>query len=422
MAKQSNQAAATSLTFESALRHYRALLRWLTRLHTLSLDLRYVPYTYEKAEEKLRSVAAVAGMDEYIKIREKVTQKLKEDLPTRVRFSWAPGNSPIKHAMAVNDVCEAVERILKESRNHKVVLDVPIIVADNNADLLMSGTDDFSKGSIAWGLYNRRILWYDEVNQVPFWLLRKDEGWRLQKVLVDTMIPWAQEADLPQCLDESEDEARSSLTKACIFMRPLPGTNIGDLDRMLITWGELSEAVTHAQYAVSILAKCIMIGNAIANKNNSYTDIHSGSPDPKSTTNTLAGRTQCQIISKKKKRPTKNDMANRNKIVAYAAGDFKLTYEQLPTVDDIARETKLTPQQIYATNAYKNGKVRRNSAKVPDEMVGGSVSNSEHYGQESEQRGREVKKHRDNQDEVDALIDEQGDDAGSRYVPSEKKS
>ena len=168
----------------------------------MSLDLRYVPYAYEKAEEKLRSVASVAGMDEYVKWREKAIKNLQQDLPSKVRFSWAPGNSPIEHAMAVNDVCEAVEKMLKETRKNNVVYEVPMIAAGNNQDLLMS-SDDFSKGSIAWGLYSRRILWYDEVNRVPFWLLRKDEGWRLRKILVGTMIPWTQQTALPQCLDES---------------------------------------------------------------------------------------------------------------------------------------------------------------------------------------------------------------------------
>ena len=109
-------------------------------------------------------------------------------------------------------------------------------------------------------------------------------------------------------------------------------------------------------------------------------------------------------------------MANRNKAVAYAAGEFKAKYDFLPTVDDIIDATKLARNQIYATDAYKEGKIAKSSAKVTAEMIGGSVKRSEYYHKKSEEHGRAKKQSNAEQDELKALVAEQQNDAKSDRV------
>ncbi len=123
----------------------------------------------------------------------------------------------------------------------------------------------------------------------------------------------------------------------------------------------------------------------------------------------------------KRKRPTKAEMANRNKTVAYTAGQFKVKHGRLPSVDEVAEETKLTHPQIRATDAYKNGKIAKSSAKVSSEILNGSVSRSQFFDEGSEQHGREANRSKSDQAEVDALIEKQAQDDSSDHIPTEKK-
>lgn len=111
-----------------------------------------------------------------------------------------------------------------------------------------------------------------------------------------------------------------------------------------------------------------------------------------------------------KHRPTKAEMANRNKAVAMAAAQFEAEHGCLPSVDDVIKETELSRPQIYATDAYREGKIAKSSAKVAGEMTGGSIQKTEYYNRESEEHARVKKRTKAEQAELDALIDEQKED------------
>ena len=119
---------------------------------------------------------------------------------------------------------------------------------------------------------------------------------------------------------------------------------------------------------------------------------------------------------KKKKRATKAEMAKRNKTVSMTAALYKLEHEQLPTVDEIIDETKCTRNEIYATDAYKEGKIAKSSAKIASEMTRGSVQKTEYYSQKSEEHGRTVRRTKAEQAELDALIDKQKEDDSSDFM------
>ncbi len=112
----------------------------------------------------------------------------------------------------------------------------------------------------------------------------------------------------------------------------------------------------------------------------------------------------------KRKRPKKADMGHRNRAVAMAAARFQAEHDRLPTVDEIIAETKYTRPQIYATAAYREGKIAKSSAKAADEMTGGSVQRREYYGEKSEEHGRAKRRSESEQSALDALIDEQKED------------
>jgi hypothetical protein len=120
--------------------------------------------------------------------------------------------------------------------------------------------------------------------------------------------------------------------------------------------------------------------------------------------------------AKTKKRPTKADMANRNKAVTLAAVQFKAKHDRLPTVDEIVDETRYSQSQVYATNAYKEGKIAKSSAKATAEVTGSSVQKSEYYSQKSEGHSRADRRAKSEQDELDVLIDKQKEDDGSDFV------
>jgi len=117
-----------------------------------------------------------------------------------------------------------------------------------------------------------------------------------------------------------------------------------------------------------------------------------------------------------KKRPTKAEMANRNKIVAMAAAEIKRDYDRLPTVPEIIEKTKLTPNRVYATTPYKEGKIAKSSAKAATEMTGRSVHESQQFSETSELHSRAYKRSKAEQAELDALIEEQEKDNGSGRV------
>jgi len=119
---------------------------------------------------------------------------------------------------------------------------------------------------------------------------------------------------------------------------------------------------------------------------------------------------------KKKGRPTKAEMGNRNKAVAMAATKFKADYERLPTVDEIVAETSYSRNQIYATNAYKEGKIAKSSSKLTAESTGSSVIPSEQFGVKSLEQSRTKRRSKSNQDELDALIDQQKRDDTSDFT------
>ena len=137
-------------------------------------------------------------------------------------------------------------------------------------------------------------------------------------------------------------------------------------------------------------------------KKPSETDSHV-SPAPESDTRTGNGKE-----AGNRSRPTAAEMANRNKAVTMAAIEIGAKYDRLPTVDEIMRETKCTRHQIYATNAYKEGKIASRSAKLTTEMTGGSITSSERSGVN--------RRNKADQDELDILVDKQKEDDSSDFV------
>ena len=115
-------------------------------------------------------------------------------------------------------------------------------------------------------------------------------------------------------------------------------------------------------------------------------------------------------VTVNKQRPKQAEMKQRNKAVAFAAGQMQVKYGRLPTVDEIMRECKLTQQQVYATNSYKDGKIVKRTAKLTAASTGGSVTSSEYFSSGSVEGSRSRRQTRSDQDELDATIDQQGND------------
>lgn len=118
-------------------------------------------------------------------------------------------------------------------------------------------------------------------------------------------------------------------------------------------------------------------------------------------------------------RPTKKEMENRNRAVALAAAELRSKYDRLPTVDEVASMTGIPRDKIYPCAPYKEGKIARASAKSTSDMSGGSVTDSEYYDDHSEQHGRNKKRSKSEQAELDALIDEQAKDNQNGNTPPE---
>jgi hypothetical protein len=87
--------------------------------------------------------------------------------------------------------------------------------------------------------------------------------------------------------------------------------------------------------------------------------------------------------ARKNRRTKKTEMDERNRLVTAAAIEFKARHNRLPTVGEIAAETKYSRRKIYATAAYKKGKIARNSSNATSEMIGGGGSEIEHRDGES---------------------------------------
>jgi hypothetical protein len=109
-------------------------------------------------------------------------------------------------------------------------------------------------------------------------------------------------------------------------------------------------------------------------------------------------------------------MENRNRAVAMAAAQIQATYDRLPTVDEIIAETKYTRQQVYATDAYKEDKIEKQSAKLTAEGMGSSVTSSEQFGEKSIEHSRSERRSKSDQAELDVLIDEQEQNDKSDFV------
>ncbi len=122
-------------------------------------------------------------------------------------------------------------------------------------------------------------------------------------------------------------------------------------------------------------------------------------------------------IAKRKNRPTAADMARRNKAVAYSAGEIKAKHGRLATVDEIIEATKYNRSEIYATTAYKEGKIAKASAKLTIESTGSSVAPSEQFEEKSIEHSRSDRQSNSDKAELDALIDQQEKDDSSNFAP-----
>lgn len=119
---------------------------------------------------------------------------------------------------------------------------------------------------------------------------------------------------------------------------------------------------------------------------------------------------------RKKRRPTAKEMENRNRAVAMAAAKLKAKYDRLPTVDEIICETGYTRKEVYATDACKEGKIAKRSAKPTTEFTGSSIGETEYFSEKSIQHSRSDRRSRAEREELDALIDEQEKDDKSDRV------
>jgi len=123
-----------------------------------------------------------------------------------------------------------------------------------------------------------------------------------------------------------------------------------------------------------------------------------------------------QDIKKTKSRPTKKEMADRNRSVALSAMKFHNEHGRLPTVDDIMEATSYNQKQIYHTDAYREGKIAKSSAKASDAIAGKSITSSEQFGEKSIEHTRANNRSKAEQAMLDALIETQKDDDDSNYI------
>jgi len=214
-------------------------------------------------DRKYLEISASEDSDNIKKQMLEETEKIKSGLPKRIRLAWDPGTSPKEIAENINKVHDIAKKILIEHAS-KIILDVGgISVSETSVTMTSSGKEVFSKGSLALGVWQGRVLWYDEIHEVPFWVLRKNEVEHLQTI-GNTLIPWANSVVLPDCMETgTPEENKKVLTSAPIVMRLHPGTDIDGLEVSLITWPELTECCQRVQHAIHILRRCIMFDKGI---------------------------------------------------------------------------------------------------------------------------------------------------------------
>ena len=134
-------------------------------------------------------------------------------------------------------------------------------------------------------------------------------------------------------------------------------------------------------------------------------------PPQKHTSSTETSRP-----ARKRKRPTKVDIGDRNRMVAAAAIEFQARYKRLPTVGEIVAETRYSRRQIYSTTAYKEGRIAKKSSKSASDMMGGGVDQTCQYVAESTQGPAATRRPVSKQIELDALVkqrDKEANDLGT---------
>jgi len=119
---------------------------------------------------------------------------------------------------------------------------------------------------------------------------------------------------------------------------------------------------------------------------------------------------------KKKNRPTKSEMDNRNRIVTMAVAEIQQKYGRWPNVGEVIDKIKLPAQQIYATAPYKENKIAKSSAKLTEESTGRSVTPSEQFKEKTIEHSRADRQSKSDQAELDSLIDQQQEDNKSDFV------
>jgi len=117
-----------------------------------------------------------------------------------------------------------------------------------------------------------------------------------------------------------------------------------------------------------------------------------------------------------KDRPTKAEMASRNRDVAMAVAELRVEHDRLPTVDEVIAKTKLDRKKIYATEAYREGKIAKPSAKNTADMFGASVVDSEFSGEKTESGARRSRRSKADQSLMDALIEKQAQEDSSDRI------
>lgn len=118
----------------------------------------------------------------------------------------------------------------------------------------------------------------------------------------------------------------------------------------------------------------------------------------------------------KRSRATQKQLEDRNRAVAMAAAKFKSEHDRLPTVTDIVTVTSYGRQQIYSTDAYKEGKVIKAGSKATGELTGSSVTETEYFGGKSINHSRIKRRSNFEQAHLDALIEQQAQDDKSNFV------
>lgn len=118
----------------------------------------------------------------------------------------------------------------------------------------------------------------------------------------------------------------------------------------------------------------------------------------------------------KRSRATQKELEDRNRAVAMASAKFTSEHDRLPTVTDIVTITSYERQQIYSTEAYKEGKIIKASAKATNELTGSSATETEYFDEKSINHSRAKRRSKTEQAMLDSLIEQQAEDNKSNYV------